>query len=82
MEVRERPGCRIWRPRCRYRPLVELRSPAPAPMEKINDEYRYQLWYFTTQVTKTVALLTRLRTDFAWPDDITQTLDIDPANLV
>ena len=61
---------------------VELRGPSPAPIEKIKDEYRYQLWYFTTQVTKTVALLTKLRADFAWPDDVTQVLDVDPASLV
>jgi hypothetical protein len=24
----------------------------------------------------------RLRADFAWPDDITQVLDVDPVNLV
>jgi primosomal protein N' (replication factor Y) len=61
---------------------IELRGPAPSPIEKIKDEYRYQLWYFTTQVTKTVAALTKLRADFAWPDDVTQVLDVDPVSLV
>jgi primosomal protein N' (replication factor Y) len=26
---------------------IELRGPSPAPIEKIKDEYRWQLWYFT-----------------------------------
>lgn len=60
---------------------VELRGPSPSPIEKIKDEYRWQIWYFTTSVTKVVADLTRLRAEFAWPDDVTQVLDVDPANL-
>ena len=60
---------------------VELRGPASSPIEKIKDEYRWQLWYFTNGVTKVVPELVRLRTGFAWPDDIKQVLDVDPVNL-
>ncbi len=60
---------------------VELRGPTPSPIEKIKDEYRWQLWYFTNSVTKVVPDLAKLRAGFAWPDDITQVLDIDPVNL-
>jgi primosomal protein N' (replication factor Y) len=60
---------------------VELRGPAASPIEKIKDEYRWQLWYFTNGVTKVVPVLSRLRDEFAWPDDITQVLDVDPVNL-
>ncbi len=61
---------------------VELRGPSASPIEKIKDEYRWQLWYFTHAVTKVVPELARLRGEFAWPDDITQVLDVDPVNLV
>jgi primosomal protein N' (replication factor Y) len=61
---------------------VELRGPSPSPIEKIKDEYRWQLWYFTGAVTKVVPELQRLRTEFAWPDDLTQVLDVDPVNLM
>jgi len=61
---------------------VELRGPVPAPIEKIRDEYRWQLWYFTASVTKVIGDLARLRAAFEWPDGITQILDIDPMNLV
>jgi primosomal protein N' (replication factor Y) len=60
---------------------VELRGPTPSPIEKIKDEYRWQLWYFTTGVTKVTADLAKLRAKFAWPDDLTQVLDVDPVNL-
>ena len=60
---------------------VELRGPAASPIEKIKDQYRWQLWYFTHNVTKVVPDLVRLRAEFAWPDDITQVLDVDPVNL-
>ncbi len=61
---------------------VELRGPSASPIEKIKDEYRWQLWYFTTGVSKVVPELARLRAGFAWPDDITQVLDVDPVNLM
>ncbi|MSU48880.1 MAG: primosomal protein N' [Opitutus sp.] len=60
---------------------VELRGPSASPIEKIKDEYRWQLWYFTNAVTKVVPELARMRSEFAWPDDITQVLDVDPVNL-
>ncbi|HVU33288.1 MAG TPA: primosomal protein N' [Opitutaceae bacterium] len=60
---------------------VDVRGPSASPIEKIKDEYRWQVWYFTNAVTKVVPELARLRAEFAWPDDITQVLDVDPANL-
>ncbi len=60
---------------------VDLRGPSPSPIEKIKDEYRWQLWYFTNAVTKVVPELAKLRADFAWPDDITQVIDVDPMSL-
>ena len=31
---------------------VEIRGPTPAPIEKVKDEYRYQIWYFCARATK------------------------------
>ncbi|MGH7997121.1 MAG: replication restart helicase PriA [Opitutaceae bacterium] len=61
---------------------VELKGPASAPIEKIKDHYRWQLWYFTPVVSAVIGELTRLRADFEWPRDVAQTLDVDPVNLV
>jgi len=67
--------------RARLGGAVEVRGPTPSPIEKIKDEYRYQLWYFTTSVTTLVPALVRLRDDFIWPDGVTQILDVDPMSL-
>jgi primosomal protein N' (replication factor Y) len=61
---------------------IEVRGPAPAPIEKIRDEYRWQIWYFVGSVTRIIGELSALREGFKWPDDITQMLDVDPMNLV
>ncbi|HND61067.1 MAG TPA: primosomal protein N' [Opitutaceae bacterium] len=60
---------------------LEVRGPSPSPIEKIMDEYRWQVWYFTNAVTRVVPELARLRSEFNWPDDITQVLDVDPMSL-
>ena len=60
---------------------LELRGPAPSPTEKIKDEYRWQLWYFTPAVTPVMPELAKLRAEFAWPDDVIEVLDVDPVNL-
>ncbi|MBP7142194.1 MAG: primosomal protein N' [Opitutaceae bacterium] len=60
---------------------LELRGPSASPIEKIKDLYRWQLWYFTPAVSRIIVELNRLRLEFPWPEDITQVLDVDPANL-
>lgn len=60
---------------------MELRGPTPAPIEKIQDQYRWQLWYFVGSVSRLVPRLQQLRKDFPWPEDLINTLDVDPANL-
>ena len=62
--------------------LAEVSGPAPSPIEKIKDEYRFQVWYFTTNVTRVVPVLAQLRAAFAWPEGVTQVLDVDPMSLV
>jgi len=60
---------------------VELRGPSPSPIEKVKDHYRWQLWYFTENVSKTVPKLVALQREFPWADDVTQVLDVDPVSL-
>jgi len=60
---------------------VELRGPSPSPVEKVKDHYRWQLWYFTENVSKTVPKLVALQREFPWADDVTQVLDVDPVSL-
>jgi len=61
---------------------IEVRGPAPSAIEKIKDEYRWQLWYFMASVTPVIGELSRLRAAFKWPDDIVQTLDVDPMSIM
>lgn len=61
---------------------VQVRGPAPSPIERIEGEYRYQVWYFTAKVVGAVAALARLRAEFPWPEGVVQTLDVDPVTLV
>ncbi len=61
---------------------IELRGPSPAQIEKIKDEYRWQIWYFTASVTKVIGELDRLRGEFPWPDEVRQVLDVDPVSLM
>jgi primosomal protein N' (replication factor Y) len=60
---------------------VELRGPAPAPIEKIRDHYRWQLWYFTSSIPRAIGELERLRKAFSWPEGVAQTLDVDAIDL-
>ncbi len=61
---------------------VEIRGPAPAPVEKIKDNYRFQVWYFVRGVTRVVPELLRLRHNFKMDPEIIDVLDVDAVHLV
>ncbi|HEY8993049.1 MAG TPA: primosomal protein N' [Lacunisphaera sp.] len=61
---------------------VEIRGPTPSPIEKVKDEYRYQIWYFCASATKVVPALVKLQATVNWPEDVTQVLDVDPMSLM
>jgi primosomal protein N' (replication factor Y) len=63
-------------------PGVEVRGPIPAMVEKINGEYRFQLWYFTPKVMGTVERLQELVDAFQWDRQVQQLLDVDAFNLL
>ena len=60
---------------------VEIRGPAPAPFEKIKDDYRFQIWYFVNNVSKTVPLLVSLRQEFKMDKAVIDVFDVDPVHL-
>jgi primosomal protein N' (replication factor Y) len=60
---------------------VEIRGPTPSPIEKVKDEYRFQVWYFCARATPVVPKLVELQATINWPDDVTQVLDVDPMSL-
>ena len=60
---------------------VEVRGPAPAPILKIRDTYRYQVWFFAPQAMPLVRELRRLRASFPLDPEVTDVMDVDPMNL-
>lgn len=60
---------------------IEIRGPAAAPIEKIRDEYRFQLWYFTNSISTIIDHLTELRRSFKLDKDVIEHIDVDPMNL-
>ena len=60
---------------------VEIRGPAPAPIEKIRDEYRYQLWYFVPSASRVIQGIVALREAFKMDKEVIDTLDVDPMQM-
>lgn len=60
---------------------LELRGPAAAPLEKIKDYYRYHLWIFTNNVTKTLPRILELREKFKMDKDVVDVFDVDPVDM-
>ena len=60
---------------------VEIRGPVPAPFEKIKDDYRFQIWYFVKNVSKTIPLLVSLRQEFKMDKAVIDVFDVDPVHL-
>ncbi|MDE0769262.1 MAG: primosomal protein N' [Opitutaceae bacterium] len=60
---------------------VELRGPAPCSIEKMKDNYRFQVWYFTSNIGPSMAELVGIATTINWPKDVIQVMDADPVSL-
>jgi len=63
-------------------PETEITDPAPAPIARIEDRYRFQIFLRTKRITAVTPRLRPLFMDRAWPDDIRLTLDVDPVDLL
>ena len=61
--------------------LCEIRGPAPCPTEKIQDNYRFHIWYFCDNVVRASSQLMQLREAFPCPTDVIDLLDVDPADV-
>ena len=62
-------------------PSVEIRGPLPAPLEKVKDQYRFQVWYFFQRGVSVAKVLYALRKDFPMDKDVREFIDVDPVNL-
>ena len=61
---------------------IEIRGPAPSPIEKVKNHYRFQVWYFITNVSKIVPRLRALRDEFKMDPDVIDVIDVDPVHLI
>lgn len=62
--------------------LVEVRGPAPCALERLQDQYRWNIWYFTGQVSRVVAILQELRDKFSLDPEVSDVLDVDAQDLL
>jgi len=61
---------------------IEIRGPAPSPIEKVKNHYRFQVWYFITNVSKIVPRLRALRDEFKMDPEVIDVIDVDPVHLI
>lgn len=60
---------------------IEVSGPTPCSIEQIKDHDRFQIWYFTKNVTQVVAEIRRLQEGINWPKDVVQVLDVDAFSI-
>lgn len=60
---------------------IEIRGPAPAPLEKIQDYYRYHLWCFLGNISKTLPEILKAREEFPSDKEVIDVLDVDPVDM-
>jgi primosomal protein N' (replication factor Y) len=63
-----------------FRDLI-LSGPAPAPLLRAENFYRYQIMLRTRAMSRLSRSLARIVAKLALPDDVTLAVDIDPVNL-
>jgi primosomal protein N' (replication factor Y) len=63
-------------------PRVAIPDPAPAPIPRIKDEFRFHLFLRTPAMSKLTPLLRKHVLEPAWPDDVRVTADVDPLHLL
>jgi primosomal protein N' (replication factor Y) len=63
-------------------PGTEITGPAPAPIARIEERYRFQIFLRTRRIMAVTPRLRPLFMDRAWPEDIRITIDVDPVDLL
>jgi primosomal protein N' (replication factor Y) len=63
-------------------PDMIVAGPAPAPLARTENKYRFQILLRTRHVTRLGRKLAELMNSIALPEEVTLTVDIDPVNLM
>ncbi len=61
---------------------LSFSGPAPAPLARLRDRYRYQLILRTRKMTALTSQLAPLVKKFNLPKDLRLTIDVDPTEMV
>ena len=61
---------------------VLMAGPTPAPLAKIQNQYRFQIMLRTEQIMKLTETLGRVVGGKRWPEDVTVSVDVDPISLL
>ena len=61
---------------------VEIRGPAPAPLEKAKDFYRFHIWYFVSNVSRIIPIIMNLRAQFKMDKEVLDVFDVDPVDAM
>jgi primosomal protein N' (replication factor Y) len=61
---------------------VDMKGPAPAPLSKLKDYYRWQVCYLTSTIVPFLLELQTFRQAFRSDPDVIDTIDVDPAQLM
>ncbi len=63
-------------------PDLIIAGPAPAPLARAEEQYRYQVMLRTRQMTRLSHRLAQLTAALSLPDDVSMAVDIDPVNMM
>ena len=63
-------------------PGAEITGPSPAPIARVDERYRFQIFLRTKRITALTPHLRPIVMERAWPDDVRVTVDVDPVNLM
>ncbi|MBK1880452.1 replication restart helicase PriA [Pelagicoccus mobilis] len=60
---------------------IEMRGPTPCAVEKMKDQYRFHIWYFTQNVSGLMRELKAVEAEVPLPKDVVQIFDVDPMSV-
>jgi primosomal protein N' (replication factor Y) len=61
---------------------VLLAGPTPAPLAKIQNQYRFQIMLRSEQIMKLTEVIAKTGAGKKWPDDVSVSVDVDPISLL
>jgi primosomal protein N' (replication factor Y) len=66
----------------KYREHIEILGPAPSPIEKLRNRYRWQLLLKGKQIRPLIGLASAVRETFTRARNVRLHIDVDPYNML